>query len=213
MNKSKTLAILGSSDLGQQIAHFAIADYHYESVVFFDDFSNEKEINGCPIIGKSKDIVNQYHKGFFDEIILGIGYKHLNKKKEIFEHLINHDVKFGKVIHSSTILDKNSSIESGCVIYPGCIIDSNTIVSSNSILNIGCTIAHDSIIGKHSFLSPRVSLAGFVKVGERCILGINTTLIDNIELVDETQTGAGTVVIRSITKSGLYVGCPHRFVR
>ena len=38
-NNMKTLAIIGSGDLGQQIAHYAISDGHYEKVVFFDDFS------------------------------------------------------------------------------------------------------------------------------------------------------------------------------
>ena len=41
---SKVLAILGSGHLGQQIAHFAISDNHFEKVVFFDDFNEEKYI-------------------------------------------------------------------------------------------------------------------------------------------------------------------------
>ena len=45
----KTLAIIGSGHLGQQIAHYAIADNHYQKVVFFDDFSTETAINGFEI--------------------------------------------------------------------------------------------------------------------------------------------------------------------
>ena len=41
---NKTLAIIGSGDLGQQMAHYAISDNHYEKVVFFDDFTSEKEV-------------------------------------------------------------------------------------------------------------------------------------------------------------------------
>ena len=37
----KTLAIIGSGHLGQQIAHYAISDNHYCKVVFFDDFSTK----------------------------------------------------------------------------------------------------------------------------------------------------------------------------
>jgi NADH/NAD ratio-sensing transcriptional regulator Rex len=48
----KTLAIIGSGHLGQQIAHYAISDNHYDKVVFFDDFTVEKQINGYQILGK-----------------------------------------------------------------------------------------------------------------------------------------------------------------
>ena len=52
----KTLAIIGSGDLGQQLAHYALSDLHYSSVVFFDDFSEEKIVNDIPIIGRTADI-------------------------------------------------------------------------------------------------------------------------------------------------------------
>jgi acetyltransferase-like isoleucine patch superfamily enzyme len=62
-------------------------------------------------------------------------------------------------------------------------------------------------------LSPRVALAGFVTVEEMCILGINATVIDNINIVSKTQIGGGSVVIKNIEQSGLYVGNPIRFIR
>lgn len=209
----KTLAILGAADLGQQIAYYAIQDRHYSKVVFFDDFTKEKEINGFPIVGNSDDIVSAYHDGLFNEIIIAIGYKHLQKKKEIYNLLEQKNISFGKIIHSSSWVDQTAEVKPGSVIYPGCIIDANAVISENTVLNVGCAIAHDTIIGKHSFLSPRVAVAGFVNVGERCVLGINCTIIDNIEIVAGTQIGAGSVVISSIVNAGLYVGNPHRFIR
>jgi acetyltransferase-like isoleucine patch superfamily enzyme len=46
-----------------------------------------------------------------------------------------------------------------------------------------------------------------------CILGINATVIDNITIVSNTQLGGGSVVIKNIEHSGLYVGNPTRFIR
>lgn len=208
----KTLGIIGSGDLGLQMAHFAIADKHYEKVVFIDDYETQSEKNGFEIIGKSNEVEELYNKGFFDEIIIGIGYKHLRKKKELFEKYSNK-IPFGKIIHSSSWIDETSVIEKGCFIYPNCVIDANVIINANTILNLCCTIAHNSIIGSHSFLSPRIAIAGFVEIEEQCFLGINSTIIDNIKIKAETQIGAGSVVIKSIEKSGLYVGNPVKFVR
>lgn len=208
----KTLAIIGSGHLGQQIAHYALSDNHYQSVVFFDDFSNETHVNGFPILGNVNVVEQEFAKQSFDELILGIGYKHLAIRKQLFERF-SKVIPFGKIIHSSSWVDATANVGVGCVIYPSCCIDAHAIVKDNTVLNIACTIAHDTIVGKHCFLSPRVALAGFIKVEELCILGINSTVIDNVSIVSNTQLGGGTVVIQNITQEGLYVGNPHRFIR
>lgn len=208
----KTLAIIGSGDLGQQIAYYAIADKHYSNIVFFDDFETKEEIKGYKILGNTEDIESCYQQKLFDELIIGIGYKHLQKRKELYDRF-DKNIPFGKIIHSTVWQDPSAIIKQGCVIYPSCSIDANVNILDNTILNIGCTIAHDTKIGKHCFLSPRVALAGFITIEEQCIIGINATIIDNIAVIRNTQIGGGTVVINSIEKPGLYVGNPHRFIR
>lgn len=208
----KTLAIIGSGHLGQQIAHYALSDHHYEKVVFFDDFSNETHVNGFPVLGNVTSIEQEFAKKSFDELIIGIGYKHLSVRKQLFERF-SQIIPFGKIIHSSSWVDTTAMVGKGCIIYPCCSIDANVVINDNTVLNIACTVAHDTIVGKHCFLSPRVALAGFIKIEELCILGINSTVIDNISLVSNTQLGGGTVVIKNIMQQGLYVGNPHRFVR
>ena len=208
----KTLAILGSGHLGQQIAHYAISDGHYDKVVFFDDFSKESNSNGYQILGGSDKIEDEFKKKSFDYLLIGIGYKHLEKRKYFFD-FFNGKIPFGKIVHSQSWVDSTAKINDGCVIYPSCCIDANALIGNNTIVNVACTIAHDTEIEKHCFLSPRVALAGFIKIQEMCVLGINTTIIDNISINKNTQTGGGTVVITNITESGLYVGNPHRFIR
>ena len=209
---NKTLAILGSGHLGQQIANLAISDNHYTKIVFFDDFSKEKQINGFDILGTAESIESAFKNNKFDELLIGIGYNYLSKRKFYFDQFKNK-IPFGKIIHSSCYLDTSAKIMDGCIIYPSCCLDANSIVDSNTIINLSCTIAHDTTVGKHCFLSPSVSLAGFVIIEEECILGINTTVIDNIRIIKQTQTGASTVVINNITKSGVYVGNPQRLIK
>ncbi|UTN04613.1 acetyltransferase [Flavobacterium bizetiae] len=208
----KTLAIIGAGDLGQQIAHFALSDQQYKKVVFFDDFSIKKSVNSIPVIGKTTDIEKAFVLKQFDELLIGIGYKHLGVKKYLFERL-ESKIPFGKLVHSTAWVDSTAIIESGSVIYPGCVIDARVIIKKNCILNLSCSIAHDTTIGKHTFLSPRVAVAGFVTIEELCFLGINSTVIDNIKIINNTQIGAGSLVVKSIVKCGLYIGNPLRFIR
>ncbi|MBL7886978.1 MAG: acetyltransferase [Flavobacterium sp.] len=209
---SKTLAIIGSGHLGQQIAHYAITDGHYTNVVFFDDFSTDNQINGYQILGNSNAVEKQFQNQSFDELLIGIGYKHLLVRKQLFDRF-SKIIPFGKIIHSSCWVDPTAIVQDGCVVYPSCSIDAHTVIGKNTILNIGCTIAHDTKVGQHCFLSPRVALAGFINIEEQCIIGINSTIIDNISIVSNTQIGGGTVVIENITQNGLYVGNPQRFIR
>lgn len=208
----KTLGIIGSGILGLQMAHYAITDKHYKKVVFIDDFAVKGKKNGYSIVGKTNELQDLYKEGLFDEIIIGIGYKHLQVRKELYERFSNI-IPFGKIIHSTCWLDSTAIIKEGCFFYPNSTIDYKSIIMENTIIANDCTIAHDVIINGHSFFSARIAVAGFVVTGEQCFFGINSTIIDNIKITANTQIGAGTIVIKKIEKPGLYVGNPAKFVR
>lgn len=209
---NRILAIIGAGDLGQQIAHYAIRDHHYDEVVFFDDFTTSAEIMGHRVVGKTNEVEAFYKTNGFTELLIGIGYKHLEVRKALFKKF-ESIVPFGKIIHSTCWIDETACIKPGCVLYPNCSVDAYATIDSNTILNINCSISHHSHVGAHCFLSPRVALAGFVKVEELVVIGINATLIDNIKICQNTQIGGGTVVINDILINGLYVGNPAKFVR
>lgn len=208
----KTLGIVGSGVLGQQIAHYAIDDRHYSNVVFFDDLTNEEEVNNYKVIGKVSDIEKQYKKGLFNELIIGIGYNHLNKRKEIFASL-KDIIPFATIIHSTCWIDSTAEIMKGCVLYPNSTFDFRAKVKENTVITNDCTIAHNTIIGAHSYYAARAMIAGFVEIGEKCFIGLNSIIIDHVNIVSETQLGAGTLVLKSIQKKGLYFGNPAKFIR
>ncbi|MFB6457673.1 acetyltransferase [Chitinophaga sp. Hz27] len=209
----KRLAIIGSGDLGQQIAYHAATDGHYEIAGFFDDFKNAGEkVGEHVILGKSGDIATLFSQGDFDCLMIGIGYKHFEKRKECF-NTWKGIIPFGKVLHTASYVDPSCTIGEGVFILPGVVLDQQVVIGDNVLINVGSCIAHDTVIGAHSFLSPRVAVAGFVEIGSCCNIGINSTIIDNLKIVDMVQTGGGTTVINNLTQAGLYVGTPARFVR
>jgi len=209
----KRLAIIGSGDLGQLIAYHAQTAKLYQVVGFFDDFKKPGEqVHGLPILGGKDDILHTFEQGKFDELMVAVGYKYFAFRKSIFEQF-KGKIPFARVIHPNSYIDPSAKIGEGAFILPNCTLDRNTKLGDNVLLFNSVTIAHDSEVGDHSFLSPNVCLAGFVKVGSCCNLGISTTIIDNTSIVDETQTGGATVVIKNIERPGLYVGNPARFIR
>ncbi|MES2618314.1 MAG: acetyltransferase [Bacteroidota bacterium] len=202
----KRLAIIGSGDLGELIAYHATNDNHFNVVGFFDDFGNDN----TKIMGKIKDVQAQFDLGLFDYLMIGIGYKHMKFRKELYDKFKNI-IPFGNVIHSSSYVDSSVSIGEGVFILPGCTIDKHVILGNNVLLNTSVVIAHDSTIMSHCFISPAASIAGKTIVEECCIIGINATLIDNLKITEFTQIAGGAVVIDNINKPGLYTGVPAKF--
>ena len=204
----KRIAIIGSGDLGEQIAYHAIHEKQFKVVGYFDDFESKGiQKHGYPILGGLKDILQNFKDKEFDQLFVAIGYKHFELRSTIFENFENL-IPFATIIHSSAYVDKSCEIGQGVIIYPGCILDMKVRIEANVLINSGCVIAHDTHIGKHSFLSPGVTMAGFIKTGQRVSLGINTTVIDNINIADEIRTGGGAVVTKDLEVPGLYLGIP-----
>jgi sugar O-acyltransferase (sialic acid O-acetyltransferase NeuD family) len=206
----KRLAIIGSGDLAGQIVHLATDQNLYQISGFFDDFKPKgSSVSNIPILGGIEDVQKGFKDQLFDELIIGIGYKHILFRNELFERF-QIDIPFGTIIHSSSYIDKTVSIGKGTVIFPGCTIDMHVKIGNNCLFYNGCIIAHDSKISSNSIFSPGVKIAGFCDLGINTTLGIGTIVSDNITITNDVKTGAGAVVVKNLNESGVYIGIPAR---
>jgi len=207
----KRLAIIGAGELGKQIFELSENDPEITVAGFFDDIIpiNTVIISNQKVIGTTKDILPFYNSNLFDFLMIGIGYRYIQKRKFFFDKF-SPTIAFARIIHSSCIIHTSAIIGAGVAIYPGCIIDKNVVIGNNVLLNLGSVVAHDSVIGAHSFIAPRVTFSGFVKLDELNFVGTGSILIDNISVASNCTLGAGTVVIKDINNQGVYVGNPAK---
>lgn len=211
---AKRLAIIGSRDLAQLLAHHAIESKCYQEVVgFFDDFRpvGDPTPKG-PVLGPIESLRHLHSDDRFDHFMVGIGYQHLAFRDRIFQEYAQ-DFPVGTVISRGCTIDSTAMVGRGSFLLPGCTLDAGVVLEDNCVLNTGVTIAHDSKVGASTFLAPGVTLAGFIEIGSRCFLGTATVVIDSIKVASNVQTGAGAVVVKNIEQSGLYLGVPARFAR
>ena len=206
----RNLLIAGSGDLAQLMAYHARYNGNYNVIGFLDDFKVKDTFEyGLPIIGNIKDAEKLFKAKVFDELIIGIGYKHLKFRKSLFNQLVDI-IPMANIIHSSGYIDKSVKIGTGNFILPGCTLDSGVEIGNNVVLNTGVTIAHDSKINSHIFVGPAVQIAGKVVIEEGCFIGIGSTIIDNIKINQDIQLGGGAVVINNLNEKGLYFGVPAK---
>jgi sugar O-acyltransferase (sialic acid O-acetyltransferase NeuD family) len=204
------LGIIGAGVLGQHIAHYATLTRRYSKVLFFDDIINiGTENNYGTVIGRISDVGGFIQASKIHNLIVGIGYKHMMIRKQIFEQFESL-INFPNIIHKTCFVDKTVQIGSGNVLLPACIIDKGCILGNNIFFNPGCIIAHDNCIDDHCFFAPRVTTSGFVKIGEACFLGTGMQTINNIKINNNIIIGAGTVVDKDLETCGTYIGIPAR---
>ncbi len=207
----KRLGIVGAGDLGVQLANLANKTGMYQPVAFFDDGCKAGSlIAGIPVHGGLPTLEDASSLPPFDELIIAIGYRHLEFRQQLFERL-RARFRFATLVHPNAFVDPTCLIGEGAVIYAGCLVDMNSEIGCNALLNVGCVVAHDSKVGAGCFLSPAVKIAGFVQLEPSVTLGIGTTIIDNIRIASGVRTGAGAVVINDLQVPGLYVGVPALF--
>lgn len=127
------------------------------------------------------------------------------------------------VIGENTFIGENVYIK--C--YGGNIkIGNNVSINSKSFLNgagdlyIGnnTRIGTQSIMisSNHNFKNPNILMREQgttrkgIYVGENIWFGARVTVLDNVNIIDDTVIGAGTVVSKSITEKGVYIGVPAK---
>ena len=73
-------------------------------------------------------------------------------------------------------------------------------------------IEHECAVDDFAHLSVNSALLGRSTLGKFVFLGAGTTVINGISIADQVTIGAGGVVVKSINKSGVYVGIPAKLV-
>lgn len=208
---TRRLAIIGAGGHGQLIAQHATTHGAYELAGFFDDTLDPgSEAGFGRVLGPTTAICDEFDRGKFDELLVGVGYSRFDFRKEIFRSHRGR-IPFGRFVHPSASVDRSTTIGEGTVILAGCVLDCEVELGENVFLHPGCVIAHDCQIGAHCFFAPAVKIAGLVKVGECSFLGVGTTISNRLELCPGTLTGAGAVVVDHTSEPGWYFGVPARF--
>jgi sugar O-acyltransferase (sialic acid O-acetyltransferase NeuD family) len=208
----KRIALIGSGELARHIAHYLDEDSQFETVGFFDDFTEKGTLVGNhTVMGRLNDIENSFKNGLFDELIVAVGYTRMKYRKQVFERF-EKTVPFATFLHASSFVDFSAKIGKGVVIFPSCTIYQDSVIEDNVFIQIGSVMA-DLIIKKHTMISPSASIAGHCIIGECCNIGVSTIIINDVSICDFVRTGGGTVVTKNITEPGLYVGVPARKIK
>lgn len=125
----------------------------------------------------------------------GFGYAH-DKKNNHYRIPHTGRVIIGDRVH----LGSSVNVDRGTF--------ADTEIRSGAILDNRIQISHNAVIGENAVITAGFVVAGSTKIGRNFLTGGNTSVTGHIELCDNVNLAALSVVRKSITKPGAYGGNP-----
>lgn len=201
------IGIIGYGKLGKASKLLAIDCGWKNNFIYFDDNCVDlKIVNSFPFQDFQKEQFK--HVNF----VVGIGYKNLNLRREILNHLSEKQRAIPSLVHPTAFVHTSATLGSGVYIYPMCNVDHNVELKNGVILHNSSIVAHDSVIREASFLSSGVTISGFCNIGPCTFIGAGSAVSNNISIGQQVTVGIGTVVTKDLVSRKFYIGNPIREV-
>jgi len=107
-------------------------------------------------------------------------------------------------------------VQKGATIGKRCRIQSHSFICDLVTIGDDCFISHGAMFINDPFVTGgpagKRQLWRPTKIGNRVSIGTNATILP-VTICDQVVIGAGAVVTKDITESGIYVGNPARLLR
>ena len=102
----------------------------------------------------------------------------------------------GVLIADDVEIGANTTIDKGSL--------DDTIIGMGVKLDNQIQIGHNVQIGEHTAIAGCVGIAGSTNIGRYCMIAGGVGISGHLDLVDYVHVTAGSIVLQSITKSGVY---------
>lgn len=190
------ICIIGCGGHARSVADVILNNVPSVQLIFADENAHNGEtIFGYPVV---RDVPLDA-----ENIFVAIGDN--EKRRE----LANGKQLISIVAHSATV-SSTAVIEDGCFIGAGAHIGPFAHIGRGTIVNTNAVVEHEVGIGAFSHLAPNSTVCGRTRIGDNVFLGAGTTVKDGVEICSDVVVGAGSVVIKDISKAGMYVGTPAK---
>ena len=104
----------------------------------------------------------------------------------------------GVVLGDDVEVGANSTIDRGAL--------DDTVIGDGVKLDNQIQIGHNCRVGAHTAMAGCVAVAGSARIGSRCTIGARALILGHLEICDDVDVSADTVISHPIRKPGTYTG-------
>jgi UDP-3-O-[3-hydroxymyristoyl] glucosamine N-acyltransferase len=102
------------------------------------------------------------------------------------------------------LIGDDVEIGAGTTIDRGALGD--TVIANGVKLDNQIQVGHNVQIGAHTAMAGCVGIAGSAVIGARCTVGGGAVILGHLQIADDVDVAAGTLVTKSIRSAGSYSG-------
>lgn len=212
----KKLVIFGSGGHAKVIFSEVMKLRKFQFLGFVDDFKKKGELvvrlnnKNFYNLGNIKQVINDNKK---INGIIGVGLNRIRKKIVKDINKIDKNFKFEKIVSKDAIVNSNVSLGEGTLVVSGAVINNGTKIGKHCILNTSCSIDHDNQFSDFSSAGPGVITGGNVVVGEQSYLGLGCMVKNQVNILENTIVGFGSIVNKDCKKNSIYWGSPAKKIK
>lgn len=178
--------------------------------IVIDDESLGNDINGIPVLCKTREIKTLLHDPGI-KLIYAL-YKP-DKMKERIDLLHSYTLEreyFTNFIHPRAYIAPSVKLGTGNVILSNASIETNVNLGDFNIICSNVVIEHDTVIKDNNFLAALCCIGSFVSISNGCFIGLNSTVKEHVKVGNYSFTGMGSNVLHDINESEIVFGNPAR---
>jgi sugar O-acyltransferase (sialic acid O-acetyltransferase NeuD family) len=209
--KNKTqLGIIGSGGFAREVLQLSKdiknkKNIWYDEIFFveLDDFYTKAVVDETRVLKFSECDLNKM------KFIIAIGDPVL--KKKVHNELPNN-IHYTSLISQLSFIAGDVKYSQGLIVMPFSYVSCNVKIGKHVHINSHCTIGHDTKIGNYSTTACSVMIAGENNISDLCYFGMNSSTRQGISICEKVTIGLNAGVVKSIIKSGVYIGTPSKFL-
>lgn len=213
--KTKVIIIGGKGGalvIAEQIYDAQLKGANVEFLGFaFDDPAFGKEINGFPILAKTKEVYSKYKDHADVKFIFQLYRPDLMRER--IDLLNSYGIpinRFYTFIHPSCIVSRSATIGHGSAIMAHSVINANTKIGNHCTVHSNSLIGHDTIMGDYNFVAAHNVIGSNNKIGAANFFGLNSTYNNYLEIGNHCFVGMASNVIKSIPSNTKVYGNPAK---
>lgn len=177
----------------------------------FDDPEFGSEINGFPILAKTKEVYSKYEAQADVKFIFQLWRPDLMKER--IELLNSYNIpkeRFYTFVHPSCIVSHSARIGHGSAVMANCVLNANTVIGDHCTVHSNSLIGHDTVIGNYNFIAAHNVLGSNNKIGDANFFGLNSTYNNYLNIGSHCFVGMASNVIKNIESNTRVYGNPAK---
>ncbi len=198
--------------VAEQIYDAQIKGANVEFMGFaFDDPAYGSEINGFPILAKTREVYSRYESDHRVKFIFQLYRPDLmNERIALLNSFQIPLDRYCTFIHPSCVIAKSAKVGFGCSIMANSVVNANSHLGNHCTIHSNSLIGHDTTLHDYNFVAAHTVIGSSVRIGSANFFGLNSVCNNYITIGDNCFIGMASNVVKDLLSDMKVYGNPAK---